>query len=90
MAERRQKLEVGVAAKTFKLGCAPIINLFAQTAEPILLDQRKFEYQIVPDIRRPNATEVYSVDQVVSVNPQTQELSEFRDVLFVPPCRNAR
>ena len=77
MAERRQKLEVGVAAKTFKLGCAPIINLFAQTAEPILLDQRKFEYQIVPDIRRPNATEVYSVDQVVSVNPQTQELLNF-------------
>ena len=41
-------LEIGVSAKTFRLGCAPIVNLFHQTAEPILLDQRKFEYQLFP------------------------------------------
>ncbi len=77
MAERRQILEVGVSAKTFRLGCAPIVNLFQQTAEPILLDQRRFEYQIVPDIRRPNATEVFSVDQVLSINPQTQAVLHY-------------
>lgn len=77
MAERRQKLEVGVTGKTFKLGCTPIVNLFSQTAEPILLDQRKFEYQIVPDIRRPNAMELFSVDQVLSIDPQSQEVLHF-------------
>ena len=75
--QRKQMLEVGVSAKTFKLGCTPIVNLFQQTAEPILLDQRKFEYPIVPDVRRPNATEIFSVDEVVSINPQTRETMRF-------------
>lgn len=65
--QRRQRLESGVSAKTFRLGCAPIVNLFPQTAEPILLDQQKAEYRIVPDVRRPNATEIFSVDEVVSL-----------------------
>jgi type VI secretion system protein ImpG len=73
VAQRKQMLELGITDKTFKLGCAPIVNLFPQTSEPILLDQRKFQYQIVPDVRRPNALEVFSVDEVVSINPQTQE-----------------
>jgi type VI secretion system protein ImpG len=77
LTDRRQMLEIGVSGKTFRLGCAPIVNLFAQTAEPILLDQRKFEYHMVPDIRRPNATEIFSVDQVLSVNPQTQAVMNF-------------
>ncbi|MBI1896789.1 MAG: type VI secretion system baseplate subunit TssF [Acidobacteria bacterium] len=71
--DRKQMLELGISAKTFRLGCAPIINLFPQTAEPILLDQKKFEYPIVPDVRRPNAVEIFSVDEVVSINPQTRE-----------------
>ncbi len=48
--DRRQMLELGVNAKTFRLGCAPIINLFPQTAEPILLSHRKYEYPVVPDV----------------------------------------
>ncbi len=76
-SERKQMLEMGVNAKTFRLGCTPIVNLFPQTAEPILLDQRKFEYPIVPDVRRPNATEIFSVDEVVSINPHTRETMHF-------------
>ncbi len=68
--QRRQRLEAGISGKTFRLGCAPIVNLFPQTAEPILLDQQKFEYRVVPDVRRPHATEVFSVDEVVSLNQQ--------------------
>jgi type VI secretion system protein ImpG len=75
--QRKQMLELGITEKTFKLGCAPIINLFEQTAEPILLDQRKYEYSIVPDVRRPNATEIFSVDEVVSIDPQSRETMVF-------------
>ncbi len=75
--QRKQMLELGVTDKTFRLGCAPIMNLFSQTAEPILLDQRKYEYPIVPDVRRPNATEVFSVDEVVSIDPQNRETMVF-------------
>lgn len=71
--ERRQNLEVGINAKTFRLGCVPIVNLFQQTAEPILLDQRKYEYAVIPDVRRPNTIEVFSVDDVVSITPQSHE-----------------
>jgi type VI secretion system protein ImpG len=77
ITERKQMLELGVSAKTFQLASAPAVNLFAQTAEPILLTQRRFEYPIVPDIRRPNATEIFSVDDVVSVRPDTQEPVRF-------------
>jgi type VI secretion system protein ImpG len=77
LADRRQALELGVTEKTFQTACAPAVNLFQQTAEPILLTQRRFDYPIVPDIRRPNATEIFSVDEVVSVRPDSQEPVRF-------------
>jgi len=73
----QQRMELGVSSRTFRLGCCPIINLFEQTAEPILLSQRKHEYSIVPDVRRPNAVEVFSVDEVAILNPQTREIVKF-------------
>ncbi|MCC7174059.1 MAG: type VI secretion system baseplate subunit TssF [Bryobacterales bacterium] len=73
-SERQQALEVGVSAKTLRLNCSPAANLFPLTAEPMLLDQTKYEYQVVPDARRRNALEIFSVDQVLSSNPQTQEI----------------
>jgi type VI secretion system protein ImpG len=66
--DRRQLLESGVNASTLRLGCTPIVNLFEQTAEPILVSQRRHEYRLVPDARRPS-TEVFSVDDVVAVTP---------------------
>jgi type VI secretion system protein ImpG len=77
LPERKQVLEAGISAKTFQTTCAPAVNLFQQTAEPILMTQRRFEYPIVPDIRRPNAIEIFSVDDVVSVRPDTQEPVRF-------------
>ena len=50
--QRQQRLAVGVTSKTVLLGCSPIINLFPQTAEPIMLTQRRSEYPVVPDARR--------------------------------------
>jgi len=76
-SDRRQTLELGVNAKTFRLGCSPIVNLFSHVAEPILIDHTKYEYQIVPDVSRRRATEVFEVSKVVSVNPQSQDITEF-------------
>lgn len=73
LAERQQKLEVGVAAGAIRLGCTPVLNLFSQTADPILLDQKRTEYAVVPDARRRYAAEVFSVDEVVITNPQSHE-----------------
>ena len=76
--DRRQQIETGISPKTFRLGCAPIINLFPQKAEPILLDQHKYEYPVIPDIRRPAATEVFSVDAVTSIDAVTRETVTYR------------
>ena len=76
-SERRQVLELGVSAKTFRINSTPVVNLFKLTAEPILLDQRRYEYPVIPDVRRPQATEVFSVDEVVSINPQSNEVLHF-------------
>lgn len=70
---RHHRLEVGVNAKTLRLACTPIINLFAQGAEPILVDQTRYQYPIVPDARRRRSMEVYSVDEVLSIDPETHE-----------------
>jgi len=74
---RQQRLEISVNTKTFRLGCSPAINLFPQTAEPILLTQSRSEYPIVPDVRRKSATEVFSVDEVLSSNPTTHEITYY-------------
>ena len=75
--ERRQRLELELSKKTFRLGCTPAVNLFPQVAEPVQLNQRKYEYAIVPDVRRPYATEVFSVDEVGCINTTTQESTVF-------------
>jgi len=70
---RHQRLEVAVNERTLRLGCTPIINLFTQAAEPILIDQTRYQYPIVPDARRRHTMEVYSVDEVVSTDAETHE-----------------
>jgi type VI secretion system protein ImpG len=70
---RHHRLEVAVNAKTLRLTCTPIINLFTQTAEPILVDQTRYEYPIVPDARRRRSMEVYSVDEVFRTDPETHQ-----------------
>lgn len=62
----RVKAETAVTAETFKLGCVPIINLFGKPAEPLRLTQSRAEYRIVPDVHKPLATEIHSIDKVSS------------------------
>lgn len=63
-SDRMRRLEQSVKAESFRLGCTPIVNLFKQQAEPINLSHQKTEYLVIPDVRRPWGTEVYSVDKV--------------------------
>lgn len=76
-AERRFLLEGGVSERTFRLWCTPVINLFPQTAEPILLDHSRTEYPIVPDATVRQAMEVFSIEEVLSADAQTQEVIRF-------------
>ncbi|MCC6770239.1 MAG: type VI secretion system baseplate subunit TssF [Gemmatimonadaceae bacterium] len=68
-AERRQIVEFGVTARTFRLGCTPIVNLFEQLGEPILLTQFAADYPVVPDARRRLEIESWSVLSVLGITP---------------------
>jgi type VI secretion system protein ImpG len=66
-----------VNAATFQLGCTPVINLFSDISEPIRLNGRQHEYHVVPDVRRQMAMEIYSIDSVISDDPQQGKSTEY-------------
>lgn len=67
-------LEQNVSADTFRMGCTPVVNLFTQRAEPIHLDETSTSYRLSADIRRPQAVEIYSIDEVIASSPEGEEL----------------
>jgi type VI secretion system protein ImpG len=78
--DRLQQLEQSVASETFKLGCAPIVNLFHRCAEPVRLTHTRTEYLVVPDLHARSSTEVYSVDRVASIPPYGKEGHEYEPI----------
>ena len=63
------ELERVVAAESLALGCTPVVNLFQQRCEPVPLSHTATEYRVVPDVRRPGAMEVWSVERVRETQP---------------------
>jgi len=76
--EVERQLELNVKADTFLQGCTPIINLFEQTAEPLEITQTKHEYPIVPDVNHQFGMEVFSVEDVHSIDPATGVTTEYQ------------
>ncbi|HTW79798.1 MAG TPA: type VI secretion system baseplate subunit TssF [Terracidiphilus sp.] len=72
-ADRSQDLEAGVSARTLRLGCTPIVNLYSQVAEPILVTQTTHEYQVIPNLRRQDTVEIHSIDEVMASNTARRE-----------------
>lgn len=66
-----------IIAETFRIGCTPVVNLFTKLADPIYISQQKYEYQIIPDVHRQSATEIYSIDGVFTSDPRTNTTREF-------------
>jgi len=62
--DRFVKPNLVVNKDTFCINTSPAINLFTRIAEPIRVEHRKTEYHLVPDIRRREGTEVFSIESV--------------------------
>jgi type VI secretion system protein ImpG len=76
---RPAKPDLFIDKDTFCPNTAPIVNLFKRVAEPISVEHQKIEYPVIPDIRRPVATEVFSIDRVSSTSADSHEKErEFR------------
>jgi type VI secretion system protein ImpG len=78
--ERVPRQDQAIGPENFRLGCGPIVNLFNQMAEPIRLDHTQVEYRVVPDIRRPNANEVYSIDGVAITAAHTDAIRRVQPI----------
>ncbi len=72
------KKDIVVNPETFQLNAAPAVNLFKKVAEPVRVEQRKTEYQVIPDLRRRNAMEVYTIDQVKHASGADEDSKEYR------------
>lgn len=65
-----------IDAATFRLGCTPVINLFATVSEPIRIHHRANEYRISADIRRERHTEIHSIRKVTTSSSLDQIAEE--------------
>jgi hypothetical protein len=75
-AERRQPLELGGGEDLpaeLRTDREPVL---VKTAT-ILLDHRAYEYQVVPDVSRRRATEIFEITEVKSANPQSGEVVQY-------------
>ncbi|WP_456024457.1 type VI secretion system baseplate subunit TssF [Pseudomonas protegens] len=48
-------------ASDITLGCAPVINLFPRTSEPLRPDGTRSEYRLIADSHRENSVEIHSI-----------------------------
>ena len=64
-----------VSYRNFSLSTVPAINLFPKVTEPLRLDYKQVEYCLVPDYRRYNSTEIYTIEKMVAIDPvQSDEI----------------
>ncbi len=79
---RKANSNLLINGDTFCLNATPVINLFSKIAEPIRITREKTEYRVIPDIRRMEATEIFSIDSVAS----SQEYKPFYSMQFHGCC----
>ncbi len=67
-------LQNGVSPKALRLNTTTLVNLFPHTADPVPVDDSRFEYPVVPDARRPDSYEIYSIEEIVGTTPDSAEV----------------
>ena len=69
-----------LTTQNLRLGCVPVVNLFAQRGDPIRVSNRQVSYPVVADSRRAYAYDIYAIDAVrrVRQTAQGESITEFR------------
>lgn len=65
---------------TFKLRCAPAVNLFPHEAEPVRVNHRFVEYPVIAAVRARYGVQVYTVDQVTGIDPESGQRFAYEPV----------
>jgi type VI secretion system protein ImpG len=67
--DRAPASRLHVQASDIALGCAPVINLFPRTSEPLRPDGTCSEYRLVADSHRENSVEIHSIRALRAISP---------------------
>lgn len=68
-----------INSRTFSLNCTPVINLFHKISEPLILDRRRVEYPLIPDLKNESTHEVYAIKEILATNNTgKQETTTYR------------
>ena len=59
--DRAPSSRLHLQASDIALGCAPVINLFPRTSEPLRPDGTRSEYRLIADSHRENSVEIHSI-----------------------------
>lgn len=70
---RKAKSHLVIDKDTFCLNGTPVVNLFNRIAEPIRVEHLKTEYNVIPNIRRQEATEIYSINKVTATSASSPD-----------------
>lgn len=68
--DRPPTSRIHLQASDIALGCAPVINLFPRTSEPLRPDGTRSEYRLVADSHRENSVEIHSIRAVRATTRQ--------------------
>jgi type VI secretion system protein ImpG len=75
--DRKLSEECKPTNKDIKLHCTPIVNLFNRSTEEVIVNQRMPEYYILPDKDRRKSREIYSVNKVIGVSEDKQQMYKY-------------
>jgi len=73
LKEHRAELERSVNAGSLAPFCSAVVNLFQHDCDLFRMTGARTRYRVVPDARRPDGIEIYSIDRVTAVTPGAVE-----------------
>ena len=73
-----EDIQMNVSVRDFSMSTVPAVNLFSKVTEPLRLDYKQVEYQLVPDYRLYRSHEIYMIEKMIEIDPVTN------DEIFVP------
>ncbi len=76
--ERPVPADIKLRPHNVRLYCVPIVNLFAHDSEPLIINNMRMRYRLVPSGGYPEGYEIFSVEDVQSWYPDQDELKTAR------------
>ncbi|AHK80544.1 hypothetical protein M911_00885 [Ectothiorhodospira haloalkaliphila] len=72
---------IPATTQSLRLHCAPAINLFEHTAEPIAREPGRSRYPVLPDARARQSIHAHRVEQIIGINGANAQRRSYRPAL---------